>query len=56
MPEWIGAYPGATTWGKTSPNGPVDFGVATLNTTDAPDVVFAYYESRIRSSRGVTIT
>ena len=56
MPEWIGAYPGATTWGKPSPNGPVDFGVATLNTTDAPDVVFAYYESRIRASRGVTIT
>jgi hypothetical protein len=56
MPEWTGVYPGATPWGKPSPNGPVDFGVATLNTTDAPDAAFAYYESRIRASRGVTIT
>src|SRR5262245_55092017 len=46
MPEWTGVYPGATPWGNPSPNGPVDFGVATLNTADAPDVVFAYYESR----------
>ena len=56
IPEWTGVYPGATPWGKPSPNGPVDFGVATLNTGDAPDIVFAYYESRMRASRGVTIT
>ena len=45
--EWTAVYPGATPLGKPLANVPVDSGVATPNTSQAPDVVLACYESRM---------
>jgi hypothetical protein len=56
MPDWLATYPDATPWGQRSENAPVDFGVATFNSATAADEVFAYYESRIRATSGVTIS
>ncbi len=56
IPAWLPPYPGAAPWGERGPNAPIDVGVATYTTSAPPDSVFAYYESRIRTTDGVTIT
>jgi hypothetical protein len=56
IPVWVAPFPGATPWGSAASNQPADFGVATYNSAAAADAVFGYYEARIRSTAGVTIT
>jgi hypothetical protein len=57
IPSWLPPYPGAAPWGERArENAPVDFGFAGYTTNEAPDDVFAYYESRVRATPGVTIT
>ena len=56
LPEWLPPYPGAAPFAQRGPNTPVDFGFAAYTTAALPDSVFAYYQSRIRTTPGVTIT
>jgi len=56
IPDWVAPYAGLQPWGQRGPNAPQDFGVATYTTSAQPDSVFAFYESRARSTPGVTIT
>ena len=56
IPEWAAPYAGLQPWGQRGAHTPENLGIATYTTTTPPDSVFAYYESRARTTPGVAIT